>query len=246
MRFAFLAAVLAGAGWSGYLWARDLSLFQVRHVEISGLEGREAPAIRRTLRQTGMRMTTLHVRRDELERAVDAFSSVRSISASADFPNTLHVKVNEYLPVAVLRAPDGRRVAVSGVSTLLRAVGPKARLPTVKVEAIPTSGTLEDGNARRLVSALARAPDALRPLLQRAYGTKHGIRIPVRKGPLLYLGDARRLSAKWAAAARVLADQAAKGARFVDVRLPERPVAGGFDPGSGSTSSGSPGENTQL
>lgn len=246
IRFAFLALVLVGAGWSGYLWARDLSLFRVRHVTISGLDGREAPAIRRTLRQAGQRMTTLHVRQDELERAVDAFSSVRSVSASADFPNTLRVRVNEYVPVAVLTAPDGRRAAVSSVSTLLRAVGPKARLPAVKVDAIPTSGTLEDEKARRLVSALARAPDALRPLLERAYATRQGIRVPIRDGPLLYFGDGRRLAAKWASAARVLADRAAKGARFVDVRLPERPVAGGFDPGAGSTGSGAPAGNTQL
>jgi cell division protein FtsQ len=244
VRLTVVVLILGAAVWSGYLWARDFSLFRVHHVTISGVAGRDGPAIRRALRQTGLRMTTLHVRREEFEHAVDTFPSVRSVSVSADFPNRLRVKVNEYVPVAVLTAPDGRRVAVSGARTLLRAAGPKDKLPAVKVDAIPTSGALEDTKAGRLVNAVARAPGALRPLLERVYTTRQGIRIPLRKGPLLYFGDARRLAAKWAAAARVLADPAAKGARVVDVRLPERPVAGGFSPSAGSTGGGA--DNTQL
>jgi cell division protein FtsQ len=243
-----IALLLLGAGYATYtLWVRDLSLFSVKHVEITGLEGREAPAIRRALRQTAMRMTTLHVRPEELERAVDSFAAVRSVSASADFPRTLHIRVNEYEPVAALVARDGRRAAISNVHTILRTVDSKAALPTVEVSAIPTSGSLEDATARRLVSALAAAPRQLRRLIARAYATAHGLRIRLRKGPLLYFGSPSRLAAKWAAASRVLADEASRGARFIDVRLPERPVAGGFEPGAGSTGDRQPlAGNTQL
>ena len=52
----------------------------------------------------------------------------------------------------------------------------------------------------------------------------------LKAGPELYFGDADRVTAKWAAAARVLADASSKGATYVDVRLPERPVAGGVAP----------------
>jgi hypothetical protein len=91
--------------------------------------------------------------------------------------------------------------------------------------------------ARRLVAALAAAPRPLRRLIARAYDSPHGLRIGLRKGPTLYFGSPARLAAKWAAAARVLSDEASKGAEFIDVRLPERPVAGGFDPSAGSTGS---------
>jgi cell division protein FtsQ len=235
IKIVLTAAVVAVLCWAGYARGRDLSLFRVRHVTVSGIDGRDAPTIRRALVAAGGHMTTLHVRKDELEHAVDAFPVVRSLSASADFPNTLHVKVNEYVPIAALAAPNGRTVAVSSANTLLRAVPAKARLPRVAVEGIPTSGTLEEARARRLVQALAAAPRALRPLLERAYASQQGIRVPLREGPVLYLGDGSRLAAEWAAAASVLADPAAKGARFIDLRLPERPAAGGFAPGSGST-----------
>ena len=227
-RLVVLAPLLVAAAWAGFQWLRDLSVFRVHHVTVSGLTSPAAPAIGRALRNTGLRMTTLHVRQDELRRAVSSFPSVRSVSASAGFPNNLHIKVSEYEPVAALSASDGRRVAVSSADTLLRAVGPNAKLPAASVGSIPSSGRLEDAAAVKLVAVLARAPRALRPLIARAYPTADGITVAVRGGPLLYFGAPQRITAKWAAATRVLADGTAHGAGVIDVRLPDRPAARGF------------------
>jgi cell division septal protein FtsQ len=227
-------------------WVRDLSLFRVQHVSISGLEGKEAPAIRRALRAAGKRMTTLHVRQEELERAVDSFASVRSLSVSPDFPKKLRIAVNEYEPIAALVARDGRRAAVSRAHTVLRAVGAGTALPVVEVGTIPTSGSVEEARTQRILDVLGEAPRRLRRLIARAYTTTHGLRISLRSGPVLYFGSDRRPAAKWAAATRVLADEASSGAKFIDVRLPERPVAGGFDPGAGSTGGQSSAGDAQL
>ena len=59
-------------------------------------------------------MTTLHVDQHELQHSVESFPVVRSVSADAGFPNSLHIKVDAYAPVAALKSSDGRRVAVSG------------------------------------------------------------------------------------------------------------------------------------
>jgi cell division protein FtsQ len=222
-----LVLLVAATGWAGYLQLRDVSILRVRQVEITGLEKGDAPAIRRALRQTGSRMTVLHVRQDELERAVDAFPVVRSVSASVDFPSTLHIEVNRQVPVAALTTAAGRRAAVAADGTLLPRVDTR-RLATVRAKAIPGGAKLEEQPARALVAVLGEAPAELRPLLARAYATDHGIRVAVREGPVLRFGGAARAAAKWAAATRVLADPGSKGARFVDVRLPERPVAGGL------------------
>jgi cell division septal protein FtsQ len=224
-----LAVVLALVlvGWSGYLWVRDWSFFRVRHVEITGVDSREAPSIRRALRQAATGMTTLHVSEAKLKKSVELFPVVRSLSASANFPTTLRIKVNEYVPVAVLVTAGGRRVAVSSADTLLHGVGPKTKLPAVKVDEIPTTGTLEDRKARVLVRALSSAPAPLRPLLDKAYGAKDGIRVSFRGGLVLRLGDSSRLAAKWASAARVLADSSSRGAGMLDVRVPQRPAAAG-------------------
>jgi hypothetical protein len=48
-------------------------------------------------------------------------------------------------------------------------------------------------------------------------------------GPQVILGSAADLDAKWIAAAAILSDSTSRGAEYVDVRLPDRPVAGGLD-----------------
>jgi hypothetical protein len=55
-----------------------------------------------------------------------------------------------------------------------------------------------------------------------------GLVVEMNEGPELIFGDATRVRDKWDAAARVLADPAAEGAAYVDVRLPDRPAAGGL------------------
>jgi cell division protein FtsQ len=224
-----LALVVAATGWAAYLQLRDVSILRVRHVEIAGLEKGDAPAIRRALRQTGSRMTVLHVRQDELERAVDAFPVVRSVTASVDFPSTLRIEVNRQVPVAVLTTAAGRRAAVAADGTLLPRVD-TGRLATVRARATPAGGALEENPARAIVAVLGEAPPELRPLLARAYATDHGIRVAIRQGPVLRFGGPDQAAAKWAAATRVLADPGSKGASFVDLRLPQRPVAGGLPP----------------
>jgi hypothetical protein len=222
---------LAVGVWAGYLWARDFSLFGVDHVTIDGVHSREAGAIERALTQTARRMTIFHVRKDELEHAVDAFPEVRSVEASAEFPNTLHIEVAEFEPVAALESGDGRRVAVAASGILLRSVGSSDALPVVQVNGLPQGRMLGAGVARMLVSVLGEAPAELRPLLERAYASGNGVRVPVRDGPVILFGKPSRISAKWAAATRVLADPGAGGARFIDVRLPQRPAATKTAPG---------------
>ena len=78
------------------------------------------PAIRRTLRQAATRMTTLHYDAQALERAVDAFPAVQSVSVVGRPPqDTCEIRVREHRPVAALESGDGRRVAVASDGTLL-------------------------------------------------------------------------------------------------------------------------------
>jgi cell division protein FtsQ len=57
-----------------------------------------------------------------------------------------------------------------------------------------------------------------------------GLKLDLRDGPDLIFGSATRVRAKWAAAARVLADSSAAGATYLDLRVPERTAAGGVGP----------------
>lgn len=236
-RRALLAAGIGSLvvlGWLLYSWARDSSLVRVDKVEIRGLSSQEGPSIRRALAAAARDMTTLHVDEKQLEQAVARYPIVRSVSASADFPHTLRITVHEYRPSAVVTDPGGRRVAVAEDGTLLPKMS-KDKLVAVKVAGISDSGKLTDEKSLGLVGLLSQAPPGLRSKLAGAYWGKTGIRVTLRNGPSIEFGPPTDAAGKWLAAARVLADDSSAGAKLIDVRLPGRPVAGGFAAGTAET-----------
>src|SRR4051812_47415826 len=88
---------------SAGLWLRTSSLVRVDHVTITGIEGRQAPAIRDALESAAMDMTTLAIDERRLREAVAAYPVVRSLRTSRDLPHRLRIEVNAYDPVAALQ-----------------------------------------------------------------------------------------------------------------------------------------------
>jgi cell division protein FtsQ len=216
--------VLLAGGW---LWLRDSSLVAVRHVSVSGLSGSDAPRVRAALQVAAHDMTTLHVRNGQLATAVEPFPAVRAVEAHADFPHGLRIVVHEHVAVGAIAVGSGR-VAVAADGTLLRGTATNG-LPVIDVRVSPGGDALTDRRARRAVALLAAAPPALRARLRRVYMGPRGLTAPLQNGPVLYFGGAERLSAKWTAATVVLANRTSAGASYLDLRLPERPAAGGLE-----------------
>jgi cell division protein FtsQ len=214
---ALLAALLVGA----WLWLRDSPLVAVRHVDIFGAPVADGPRVEAALRDAAGQMTTLHVREQTLRDAVAPFASVATVRAHADFPHRLVIQVVQRRAVAAVQQPGGARVAVTADGRTLPDV-PVAALPDVDVPPGP-----------RTRAALAVAEAAPAPLLARAerlsWGAE-GLDVEMRDGPPLIFGSAAGARAKWAAAARVLADPSAAGATYLDLRLPGRVAAGGLAP----------------
>jgi cell division protein FtsQ len=217
--------VLASVYW---LWFRDSSFARVNTVYVTGVDGPQARSIRSALEEAGLDMTTLHVRTTDLRDAVADYPVVRSITAQGDFPHKLTIDVELNLPVAVLQTPSGRKpVAADGL--LLPDVPITPNLAVVKTTAALPSERVTAGQAFNLVRVVGLAPEPLRARLKDVTVRPGvGIVAQVRKGPELRFGDSTRLPAKWMAAARVLAAAGARGATYIDLRLPERPAAGGL------------------
>jgi cell division protein FtsQ len=220
------AAVLTLLG-GGWLWLRDSSLVAVRQVSVRGVSGSDAPQVRAALQDAARDMTTLHVRDGQLATAVEPFPAVRAVEAHADFPHRLRIVVHEHAAVGALAAGAGR-VAVAADGTLLRGTA-TAGLPVIAVRVSTGGDALTDRRALRAVALLAAAPPQLRAKLRRVYLGPRGLSAPMQNGPILYFGGAERLSAKWTAAAVVLANKTSAGATYLDLRLPERPAAGGLE-----------------
>lgn len=216
------------------LWLRDSPLVAVEHVRVTGASGPDGPAIRKALSAAAREMTTLHVRTGSLHDAVASYPVVKELRVSAQPLHGLSIEVVEYAPAAVLVAGDSR-VAVAADGTILR----KARLdglPLVPTHGLPGGGRLRDRQALGAVALASFAPAGLRGLITRIRsGGRDGLRADLQGGLRIVFGSRERPAAKWAAAARVLADPKAAGAAYLDVRVPDRPVAGPFtDPTGGS------------
>jgi cell division protein FtsQ len=223
---ALAAFVVLTAGY--WLWFRDSSFARVHDVYVTGVSGPQSRAIRSALEEAGLDMTTLNVRESDLRDAVADYPVVRSVTAQGDFPHKLTIDVQLNLPVAIIQSPSGRQpVAADGL--LLPDVPIDNSLPVITTKtALPTE-RLTEGKAFGLVRVVGLAPAPIRNRLKSVVIRPGvGIVAQIRQGPELRFGDASRLPAKWMAAARVLAAAGARGAAYIDLRLPERPAAGGL------------------
>ena len=210
------------------LWLRDSGLVAVEKVEVTGVTGKDAERVRSALDGAARGMTTLHVDHDALEAAVEVFPVVEAIRVDTDFPNTMHIEVVEHSPVAVLISGEAR-VPVAGDGSVLAGMPTEGSLPEIRTDSgVPDRG-LEPGVALDSARVAGAAPAALLSRLDLIeHEQERGLVVSVKDGPELVFGGADRLTAKWAAATRVLADPDAAGATYIDVRLPERPAAGGL------------------
>jgi cell division protein FtsQ len=209
-------------------WFRDSGFVRVRNVSVSGLTASDTKALRSALTTAARGTTTLHLDRGRLERIAALYPVVERLELKPDFPHTLRIHVVERRAAAM--AISGRsRVPVAADGSLLRGLPVSGALPVVRLPAPPTGKRLTGRAALLAVRVTGAAPPGL---LRRLSGVKResrrGLVVSMRRGPDLILGDTSRLHAKWAAIARVLADPAARGATYIDVRLPERPAAGGL------------------
>lgn len=230
MRRRLVALAVACLVLSGlyHFWLRDSSLVAVDKVQVTGLTSSDAASVRLAITREARTMTTLHVDHDALDSAVERFPVVRGLEVSPDFPHGLRVHVIEYQPAAIAVSDSGR-VPVAGDGTILRGIKAKGNLPTIAVDGAVGGDSLTDATARDAAAVAGFAPAVLRSRIENVQKrTDDGYVAELRDGPELLFGSARQLRAKWAAATRVLADLEARGASYVDLRIPGRPAVGGL------------------
>lgn len=228
-RWAIVLVLLALLLFSIYrLWFRNSGFVSVQHVTVSGLTTDDGPRIRAALVAAAHDMSTLDVQQSALASAVAGFPVVKEVVAEPAFPHTLRIRVIEEQPVALLEV-GGERLLLAGDGSVLRGVATGHPLPVIRSSGSVPDAKLEHGAAAAELRIVAAAPAPLVGRMTRVSEGRRGIYASLRNGPQIFFGDTGLLEAKWAAAAAVLADPSSKGASYVDVRLPGRPVAGGLD-----------------
>jgi cell division protein FtsQ len=223
-----VAAILALTAAAGYfLWLRDSSLVAVTDVEVAGVTSGDRERIVAELTGLAEQQTTLHADPARIEKAATAYPTIKSVSVDPNFPHGMRIEVTER-PPALVAESGGERTAIAADGTVLAgvSVADDEQLPVLELDRAP-AGALE-GEPLQQALILGATPEPLRPLVH-AVGIDpdYGVEVTLRGGIPVRFGNGAAATEKWAAAAAVLASPKLDALTYLDVRVPERPTAGG-------------------
>ena len=224
--FALLAAT-AGL----YLLARATPMFALRRIDAQGAPPGVAARVRLALAPLeGRTLVTLDGA--EVDRRLEALPYVAGFSYDRDFPHTLRVTIRPEHPVTVARRGADAWLVAASTRTLARVpVHARPRLPRIWLahSGDPAVGApIADRFALRSIRVLAGVRLArFHPRIRVVQSREHELTLFLVSGLQLRLGDLRAIRIKLAVASRVLPIVLAHGGyRYLDVSVPERPVAG--------------------
>jgi cell division protein FtsQ len=237
--FAVLGGVLLAL-----VLARETGLFAVTSIEVSGASPGVARQVEKALGdREGKSLVGLDLGSARVD--VAALPTVASVRFDRAYPHTLRVAVVPERPVAVVRQGAAAFVVSRRGRVMARAersVHPDLARIWVAKDVDLEPGAFVDGGLRTAVRAVAPLAGIHFPSRVVSVKTTDGLTLRLRSGLELMLGDTRDVDLKLAVADRVLR-VLPPGSRYLDVSVPDRPVAGETLPDSPvevetSTSSG--------
>jgi cell division septal protein FtsQ len=223
-------AIVAGAAGL-YVLARVTPMFALSRIEVVGAPPSVAAHVETALAPLeGTSLLALDGA--EVDRRIAGLTDVAAASYNRNFPHTLRVVVRPEHPVAIVRRGAGAWLVAADARVLTR-VRPRAHsgLPQVWLtqSGEPDVGAaLTDRLGLRAVRALALAHRIkLRLRVRIVRALPHELTFLLASGLQLRLGDVRAVPLKLAVAARILPQVLGEsGYAYLDVSVPERPVAG--------------------
>jgi cell division protein FtsQ len=223
--------VLFGSGL--YAVARGTPMFAVRSIEIEGASPALAAEVRAELRSFDGR-SLVAVNGGAVEQRVNGLAAVRGSVVDRAFPHTLRIRVLPELPVAVLRrGAESWLVSARGRVIATIPLGARHDLPRIW---LPTRTEIAKGAfladepgalAARSLAAFVGSGFSSRIAFVRALDGQ--ITLGLRGGLEIQLGAPIDLRLKIAIARGILPMLALPGAGgpdYLDITVPERPVAG--------------------
>lgn len=221
-RFAIAAIGLLLAAIAG---AATLRLaFPVDEVVVEGTS-RLAPE---ALEAAGLRRGTPLVSVDEsaIEERLQKMAWVEQVAVTVDWPGGVRVAVAERRSVGQVVTADGQWAQIGAGGVLIDLVASPGATPALLGVTAPARlGDRVDPAADTLVGVASALPSSLQPHVVQMRMDPDGIRLGLRQGVVVVLGDERDLAAKLTAAAAVVGQVDPTELDILDVRSPSRPVS---------------------
>lgn len=223
-------AIVLGAA-ALYLLARETPMFALNRVEVEGASAPVAAHVRAALAPL-QGQSLLTVDSGEIARRLAALPDVAASGYDRDFPHTLRVFVRPEHVVAVARRGASAWLVATSARTISRVPLRTHRdLPRIWLaqSSDPEVGAgITDRLGLRAVRALALARRArFAPRIRMVRAQQGDLTFLLASGIQLRLGALHAVPLKLAIASRVLPNLPAQGGyAYLDVSVPERPVAG--------------------
>jgi cell division septal protein FtsQ len=224
------AAAIVALAVGGYRVASATSVFDVERVDVHGAPPEVALQVKRVTRDV-IGTSLLSVDAAAIEGSVRALPSVAAASVDRAFPHGLVIRVAPVRPVGVARRGDDAWL-VSGSNRVIRKVNPRAERGLPRLW-LPRKVAVERGRPlptayEPVTRVFAGLQDVQVPGRVKAVrSTPAGILVVLHSGLEITLGEPTDIRVKLAVAARV-APLLGDGMRYLDVSVPERPVASAY------------------
>jgi cell division protein FtsQ len=226
-RSLLLAFAVLGGVLLTLVLARETPLFGVRTIEVAGASGPVERQVRRALDdRLGESLFGLDL--DAAQIDVGSLPTVAGVTFDRAYPHTLRVTVVPERPVAIVRqGAAGFLVSDRGrvMARVDRTAQPDLARIWVARGVRLEAGAFVDGDLGTAVGAVAPLAGIEFPSRVVSVATTDELTLRLRSGLELRLGDTRNVDLKLAVAGRVL-HLLPVGSAYLDVSVPDRPVAG--------------------
>ena len=219
--------VLVASGIGAYVAARETSLFTVERVQVEGATPEVAEQVRAALSPfVGKSLVTFDSRAAHFRLA--SISEVAGFEVDRAFPHTLRVQVEQERPVGVLRR-GAEAWLVAASTRVLRPLDRRAypKLPRLwlpRAVDVTVNETMSAPQATGIAALAPLGPLGMQTLVRAVRANDAELTLVLAGGRELRLGNPGDLRLKLAIARRIL--PLTHDAVYVDVSVPERPVAG--------------------
>ena len=227
-RSVLVGVLLLLSGLGLYAAARSTSAFAIDRIAVRGTSPEVAVDVRKAL-APALGESLLGLDLNELTRRAEQVPMVAAASFDRGFPHTLEITVVPEVPVAVLRQGSSSWLAAGGGRVVAELdKGEHPGLPRIWLRRVVDVRVGESLQGPQRLALLAVAPLVEAPLpsaVNAVVAGRAGVTLSLRSGVELRLGDASDLAVKLAVARQVLREhEDLRG--YLDVSVPERPVAG--------------------